>query len=134
MLDKLLNYQFIHSSLEHYFLIILMYWQYNCIAVNNIIVRFNLKSYLVPIDFYIHKFHLPSPVPETRICPRAASVALCMPYYVHSNKHLPPSVSCQTMPSRVTLVPGSHGPRQSGSVIVPTLVPTHTSSMLWKTK
>ena len=33
------------------------------------------------------------------------------------------------MPSRVTLVPGSQGPRQSGSVMVPTLVPTHTSSM-----
>lgn len=30
--------------------------------------------------------------------------------------HLPSSVSCQTMPSRFTLVPGSQGPRHSGSV------------------
>lgn len=33
------------------------------------------------------------------------------------------------MPSNVTDVPGSHGPRQSGSVIVPTEVPTHTSTI-----
>lgn len=33
------------------------------------------------------------------------------------------------MPSSVTDVPGSHGPRQSGSVIVPTDVPTHTSTI-----
>lgn len=26
-------------------------------------------------------------------------------------------------------MPGSHGPKQSGSVIVPTLVPTHTSTI-----
>lgn len=44
----------------------------------------------------------------------------------------PPSVSCHTMPSSVTDVPGSHGPRQSGSVIVPTDVPTHTSAVSWK--
>lgn len=41
----------------------------------------------------------------------------------------PPSVSCQTIPSNVTDVPGSHGPRQSGSVIVPTDVPTQMSTM-----
>lgn len=41
----------------------------------------------------------------------------------------PPSVSCQTIPSNVTDVPGSHGPRQSGSVIVPTDVPTQISTM-----
>lgn len=33
------------------------------------------------------------------------------------------------MPSKVTDVPGSHGPKQSGSVIVPTDVPTHTSTI-----
>lgn len=33
------------------------------------------------------------------------------------------------MPSNVTDVPGSQGPRQSGSVIVPTDVPTHTSTI-----
>lgn len=33
------------------------------------------------------------------------------------------------MPSSVTDVPGSHGPRQSGSVIVPTDVPTQTSTI-----
>lgn len=33
------------------------------------------------------------------------------------------------MPSSVTEVPGSHGPKQSGSVIVPTDVPTHTSTI-----
>lgn len=43
--------------------------------------------------------------------------------------HLPPSVSCHTIPSSVTEVPGSHGPKQSGSVIVPTDVPTHTSTI-----
>lgn len=47
-------------------------------------------------------------------------------------KTLPPSVSCQTIPSKVTLVPGSQGPKQSGSVMVPTLVPTHTSVTSWK--
>lgn len=31
-------------------------------------------------------------------------------------RHSPSSVSCQTMPSRLTLVPGSQGPRHSGSV------------------
>lgn len=33
------------------------------------------------------------------------------------------------MPSNVTDVPGSQGPRQSGSVIVPTDVPTQTSTI-----
>lgn len=33
------------------------------------------------------------------------------------------------MPSSVTDVPGSQGPKHSGSVMVPTLVPTHTSDM-----
>ena len=37
-------------------------------------------------------------------------------------KSIPPSVSCHTMPSSVTLVPGSQGPKQSGSVMVPMLV------------
>lgn len=46
----------------------------------------------------------------------------------------PPSVSCHTMPSSVTEVPGSQGPRQSGSVIVPTEVPTHTSAVSCKLK
>ena len=32
----------------------------------------------------------------------------------------PWSVSVQTIPSKVTLVPGSHGPRHSGSVTTPT--------------
>lgn len=32
------------------------------------------------------------------------------------------------MPSSVTDVPGSHGPKHSGSVIVPTDVPTHMSA------
>lgn len=42
--------------------------------------------------------------------------------------YVPFSVSCQTIPSSVTAVPGSHGPRQSGSVTVPTLqVSTATS-------
>ncbi|TGZ42266.1 hypothetical protein DBV15_07837 [Temnothorax longispinosus] len=49
-------------------------------------------------------------------------------------RFLPPSVSCQTMPSRVTEVPGSQGPKHSGSVMVPTLVPTHTSDMSCNTK
>ena len=41
---------------------------------------------------------------------------------------IPPSVSCQTMPSSVTAVPGSHGPRHSGSVMVDALhVPTQAS-------
>lgn len=47
-------------------------------------------------------------------------------------RHSPPSVSCQTIPSKVTEVPGSQGPKHSGSVMVPTLVPTHTSDMSWK--
>lgn len=42
------------------------------------------------------------------------------PRHVTFTTSTPPSVSCQTMPSRVTLVPGSQGPRQSGSVMVPT--------------
>lgn len=33
------------------------------------------------------------------------------------------------MPSRVTEVPGSHGPRQSGSVMVPTDVPMQMSTI-----
>lgn len=33
------------------------------------------------------------------------------------------------MPSRVTDVPGSQGPKHSGSVMVPTLVPTQTSDI-----
>ena len=37
-----------------------------------------------------------------------------------STAGLPFSVSFQTIPSRVTVVPGSHGPRQSGSVTTPT--------------
>lgn len=49
------------------------------------------------------------------------------PRQVTFTTRTPPSVSCQTMPSKVTLVPGSQGPKQSGSVIVPTLVPTQTS-------
>lgn len=48
------------------------------------------------------------------------------------NSHSPPSVSCQTIPSKVTEVPGSQGPKHSGSVMVPTLVPTHTSDMSCK--
>lgn len=35
-------------------------------------------------------------------------------------EHIPSSVSCQTIPSKLTLVPGSQGPRQSGSVTTPT--------------
>lgn len=58
-------------------------------------------------------------------------------YMVHTlNRHvkakakqttLPSSVSCHTMPSKFTLVPGSQGPRHSGSVSIPTsqvLTPT----------
>lgn len=45
-----------------------------------------------------------------------------LPRHVTFTTRIPPSVSCQTIPSRVTLVPGSHGPRHSGSVIVPILV------------
>lgn len=48
-----------------------------------------------------------------------------------ASNNSPPSVSCHTMPSSVTDVPGSQGPRQSGSVIVPTEVPTHTSAVSW---
>lgn len=33
---------------------------------------------------------------------------------------LPSSVSCHTIPSKFTLVPGSQGPRHSGSVTTPT--------------
>ena len=33
--------------------------------------------------------------------------------------NLPVSDSCQTMPSKCTLVPGSQGPRASGSVMTP---------------
>lgn len=44
------------------------------------------------------------------------------PLHVTFTTRTPPSVSCHTMPSSVTLVPGSHGPKQSGSVMVPTLV------------
>lgn len=77
-------------------------------------------------------------------CPRTFSPAMLRSPLVHLQHRLnqflvksrqrptmnsPPSVSCQTMPSRVTDVPGSQGPKHSGSVIVPTLVPTHTSDM-----
>lgn len=51
------------------------------------------------------------------------------PRHVTFTTSTPPSVSCQTIPSRVTDVPGSQGPKHSGSVMVPTLVPTHTSDM-----
>lgn len=47
----------------------------------------------------------------------------------YNRNYLPPSVSCHTIPSSVTDVPGSHGPKQSGSVIVPTEVPTHASTI-----
>lgn len=43
---------------------------------------------------------------------------------------LPFSFSCHTMPSSVTAVPGSQGPKQSGSVTVPTLVPIQTSCVV----
>ena len=47
----------------------------------------------------------------------------CVTYHNHS----PFSVSFHTMPSSMTWVPGSHGPRQSGSVATATeLVPTAT--------
>lgn len=49
------------------------------------------------------------------------------PRQVTFTARTPPSVSCQTIPSKVTDVPGSQGPKQSGSVIVPIEVPTHTS-------
>jgi hypothetical protein len=49
------------------------------------------------------------------------------PLHVTFTANTPPSVSCHTIPSRVTDVPGSHGPKQSGSVIVPIDVPTQTS-------
>jgi len=42
-----------------------------------------------------------------------------------------PSISFHTIPSKLTCVPGSHGPKQSGSVTVPTLmlVPTQASAV-----
>ena len=47
---------------------------------------------------------------------------------IDKNKlYLPSSVSCHTIPSKFTLVPGSQGPRHSGSVTTPTshvLTPT----------
>jgi hypothetical protein len=47
---------------------------------------------------------------------------------INKNKtYLPSSVSCHTIPSKLTLVPGSQGPRHSGSVTTPTshvLTPT----------
>lgn len=52
-----------------------------------------------------------------------------MPLHVTLTTRTPPSVSCQTIPSNVTEVPGSQGPKQSGSVIVPTDVPTQTSTI-----
>lgn len=51
------------------------------------------------------------------------------PLHVTLTANTPPSVSCHTIPSNVTDVPGSQGPRQSGSVIVPIEVPMHTSTM-----
>lgn len=45
-----------------------------------------------------------------------------LPRQVTFTTRMPPSVSCHTIPSSVTLVPGSQGPRQSGSVMVPILV------------
>lgn len=45
--------------------------------------------------------------------------------------HLPFSVSCQTIPSRVTEEPGSIGPKHSGSVIVPVSVLTLASTCKW---
>lgn len=50
--------------------------------------------------------------------------------YVLKKVSVLPSVSFQTIPSRVTEVPGSRGPRQSGSVMVPISVPTLAST--WK--
>lgn len=52
-----------------------------------------------------------------------------LPRHVTFTTRTPPSVSCQTMPSSVTEVPGSQGPKQSGSVIVPTEVPIHMSTI-----
>lgn len=52
-----------------------------------------------------------------------------LPRHVTFTTRTPPSVSCQTIPSNVTEVPGSQGPKQSGSVIVPTEVPTQTSTI-----
>lgn len=52
-----------------------------------------------------------------------------LPRHVTLTTSTPPSVSCHTIPSSVTDVPGSHGPRQSGSVIVPTDVPTQMSTI-----
>lgn len=52
-----------------------------------------------------------------------------LPLHVTFTTKTPPSVSCHTMPSNVTDVPGSQGPKQSGSVIVPTDVPTQTSTI-----
>lgn len=51
-----------------------------------------------------------------------------------ASNNSPPSVSCHTMPSKVTEVPGSQGPKQSGSVMVPTDVPTHTSAVSCRQK
>lgn len=45
-----------------------------------------------------------------------------LPRQVTLTTKIPGSVSCHTIPSKVTLVPGSQGPRQSGSVLVPILV------------
>lgn len=52
-----------------------------------------------------------------------------LPRHVTFTTRTPPSVSCHTIPSNVTEVPGSQGPKQSGSVIVPTEVPTQTSTI-----
>lgn len=53
-----------------------------------------------------------------------------LPRHVTFTTKTPPSVSCQTMPSKVTAVPGSQGPRHSGSVIVEALaVPTQASAL-----
>jgi hypothetical protein len=54
------------------------------------------------------------------------------PLQVTLTANTPPSVSCQTIPSKVTDVPGSHGPKQSGSVIVPMEVPTHISTIFFE--
>jgi len=51
------------------------------------------------------------------------------PLHVTLTAKTPPSVSCHTIPSKVTDVPGSHGPKQSGSVMVPIDVPMQTSTM-----
>uniref|UniRef100_A0A1A9Z5A9 Uncharacterized protein n=1 Tax=Glossina pallidipes TaxID=7398 RepID=A0A1A9Z5A9_GLOPL len=52
-----------------------------------------------------------------------------LPRQVTLTTKTPPSVSCQTIPSNVTEVPGSQGPKQSGSVMVPTEVPTQISTI-----